>query len=934
MDPALWDELAVYFGQAMEMPTTARKAFLDDIKRRDEVLWKELVSLMAFSENADSYLNDIQMLNSGSGHSAEAPENEDPYSIIGEQVGRYKVLEMLGVGGMGVVYKGFDPELERTVALKFLPPLLNENTEARQRFYIEARAASGLDHTNVCTIYEIGGTPAGHIFIAMGYYEGKTLREILDVEDLPVEVIMEYATQIAEGLAVAHKQHIIHRDIKPGNIMITPNGVVKILDFGLAKLADQKLTKTGMTMGTVAYMSPELIRGKEPSRASDIWSLGVLLYEMTAGIRPFRGAVPEAVMYSVINDEPKYARELEKDHIPPELKRVIMRCLQKDPAQRYDILHSLLQDLRDTGDPPREESPLAFDATKSLRTYLLIAGACLGLLILAWMLNPFGTTAPPQENERRVALLPFTTTSQNSEDDQILAEGLMHLLAGMLVQMDSPASPVMVIPFSEVISQEVQTATEADRKLGANVVVQGELSRLRDVVALSINLTNPRTNQFIGDDMSLLDQEGGTNILSTSFQEELYETLATILDIPLDETTRRAYRSTQPSDPDALAFYLQGVGYLHRIYQENFYDYAIQQFTFALEKDSLYAPAHAGLCEAFVEKYVYTADVVFADEARTSCERAEELGTEQPDVLVSLGEVYFRTGDQDKAIIVLNQALRLEPDHAEAYRWIGAIYGAQQQLDSAIAYFEKAVALKNNNWLYYIELGIAYNEKGDVETATRQFEIVRQLTPDNYLALVNLGVNYFSLGNVQEARDTYLEAMRLKPGNAFAHRLMGILLVVEGAHEAAIDTLQAAVDSQDLMALEFMGRAQLSAGSAAEADSAWTALLRVTDTFLQVDSTNVYPAIMQATAYASLNQIESSMAMLEMIPEAARENYIGYLVGRIYEMNNDRDRALFYIERAFKDYFSVLIMESDPELASLRTSEAYQDFLTTFYNNR
>ena len=272
--------------------------------------------------------------------------------MIGKTISHYKILEKLGEGGMGVVYKAEDLKLKRTVALKFLPPELIRDPEAKERFIQEAQAASALDHPNICVIHEIDETepaPAdagdGQMFICMAYYDGQTLKEKIKKGLLTIDEVIDIAVQIAQGLAKAHKHGIIHRDIKPGNIMITHEGMVKILDFGLAKLAGQvRLTRTGTTVGTIAYMSPEQARGKEVDHRTDIWSLGVVLYEMISGQLPFRGEYEQAIMYSIINEEPEPLKDT-KPAVPLELEHIVNRALKKDPESRYSTSTEMLKDL-------------------------------------------------------------------------------------------------------------------------------------------------------------------------------------------------------------------------------------------------------------------------------------------------------------------------------------------------------------------------------------------------------------------------------------------------------------------------------------------------------------------------------------------------------------------------------------------------------------
>ena len=256
------------------------------------------------------------------------------------------ILEQLGTGGMGVVYKAEDTKLKRTVALKFLPPELTRDTDAKTRFVREAQAASILQHTNLCTIHEIDETADGQMYICMDFYNGETLKKKIEQGPLKIDQAIDFTIQIAQGLAVAHEADEIHRDIKPANIMITERGEVKIVDFGLAKLTGQaRLTVDGKTLGTIAYMSPQQARGEEVDQRTDVWSLGVVLYELLTGKLPFKGEYEQAVIYSIINEIPVPVTAMRTD-VPLELERIVQKCLSKDPFERYQHMDELLVDLR------------------------------------------------------------------------------------------------------------------------------------------------------------------------------------------------------------------------------------------------------------------------------------------------------------------------------------------------------------------------------------------------------------------------------------------------------------------------------------------------------------------------------------------------------------------------------------------------------------
>jgi len=268
--------------------------------------------------------------------------------MIGKTISHYKILEKLGAGGMGIVYKAQDTKLDRFVALKFLPAHLSQAEEQKKRFIHEAKAASALNHPNIATIYEINEA-GGQMFIAMEYIEGKPLNKIAgdaNLRPLPIDEAINYAIQIAEGLQAAHKKEIIHRDIKPANILITKDGQVKIVDFGLAKLAGRTLlTKEGTTLGTVAYMSPEQAQGAEVDHRTDIWALGAVLYQIVTGKQPFKGDYEQAVFYSIMNEDPEPITAL-RTGVPMELERIVTKCLDKEPNNRYQHADELIVDFQ------------------------------------------------------------------------------------------------------------------------------------------------------------------------------------------------------------------------------------------------------------------------------------------------------------------------------------------------------------------------------------------------------------------------------------------------------------------------------------------------------------------------------------------------------------------------------------------------------------
>jgi serine/threonine protein kinase len=335
-DPERWQRLDALFAEALDRPPAERPTYLRQAAGGDEELYGEVCALLERSAAAERALGEsVADLAAPLLASLDAdPSPEQPATLKGEQIGPYRILEEIGRGGMGIVYRARDVRLDRLVALKFLPPYLSGDAEAKRRFVAEARAASATEHPNVATLHEIGETADGRLYLVMAHYEGETLKARIARGPLPQEEALGMARQVAADLAAAHARGIVHRDIKPGNLFLTRDGWTKILDFGVAKIAGGNLTGPGVRLGTVAYMSPEQLRDEAVDARADLWSLGVVLYEMLTGARPFRGSRDATVIHAILHDPPA-GLEPGDTGIPDALKPILARALARDPAERY-----------------------------------------------------------------------------------------------------------------------------------------------------------------------------------------------------------------------------------------------------------------------------------------------------------------------------------------------------------------------------------------------------------------------------------------------------------------------------------------------------------------------------------------------------------------------------------------------------------------------
>ncbi len=440
MTPERWRKIESLLQAALERTPAERGAFLDEACGADDALRKEVESLLVSSDAAEDFLKSpviedaATLLGESNSASTIRPD-------IGHNIGPYSILYKLGAGGMGEVYLARDSRLGRNVALKLLHPDLVDSSQERMRFLREARLASGLDHPNICTIHEVGEA-SGRLFIAMQFVEGQTLKEVIGRRPLSLPSLLSISLQVADALSAAHSQGIVHRDIKPGNIMITGRGQAKVLDFGLAKVfersdgdADRELTRTGVLLGTPSYMSPEQARGERTDHRSDIFSMGVVLYEMSTGCVPFKGRSHAETLNAVINQPHQHVTELNQE-VPPQLAAVIDRALAKDRTSRYQSIHELVEGLRQSAESlglgrigesqgfampyiPLQESAAVTRLERLPQTKIVGASVLVILamaLVLFWW-HPWARKAAPQLHQHLISTFPGSHRSASFSPD-------------------------------------------------------------------------------------------------------------------------------------------------------------------------------------------------------------------------------------------------------------------------------------------------------------------------------------------------------------------------------------------------------------------------------------------------------------------------------------------------------------------------------------
>ncbi len=690
-------------------------------------------------------------------------ESESPYpepSVIGQTVSHYRILERLGAGGMGVVYTAEDTRLKRTVALKFLPPELTSDPGAKERFTHEAQAASALQHTNICVVHDIDETPDGHLFIVMEYMEGETLRAKIDRGPLAIDEALDITIQIARALSKAHAGGIIHRDIKPANIFLTDDGTAKLLDFGLAKLTGRTmLTKAGSTMGTLAYMSPEQLRGTAVDHRTDIWALGAVLYEMLSGQQPFKGEYDPAILYAILDIEPEPIAS-RRPEVPGALGDVLSRSLSKDTAQRYQDIETLLGELaaiRGGGVHP------AFHRTPNgvlhrPRWPLLAGGTAMVCGILITILTVTRSTNTVS-SIHSLAVLPFRHTATTLADT-VFAEGMTDALSTELSKLRA-----LVVRSSRSAMRykdSDKSLSAIAQELNVDALIDGSTQVSGNSVRVSVNLINANPEQQIWGENYTKNLEDINALQSTVAQA-----IAREIKIVLTPEEQSRLARQQPVNPEAYQACVYGRWYWNKWTPEGFQT-ALKYFREAAQKDPSYAPAYAGIADVYATLW-YNGTVPFDSVEphwRPAANKAMELDARMAEGHVSVAATRLvYDWDWSGAGEQLRHALFLNPSYATGHQWYALFLSALGRHDSALSEIRLAQDLDPLSVVIAATAGWVCIYARHYDQAIAQFQ--KALTLDSLCAPAHSGLGeiYEMQGRNEEALQEYLRVARISGGS-------------------------------------------------------------------------------------------------------------------------------------------------------------------------
>jgi serine/threonine protein kinase/Flp pilus assembly protein TadD len=834
---------------------------------------------------------------------------------------RYRIEGLLGEGGMGTVYKAWDSEVGRMVALKLVRPELAAKASYLEKLKQEILLASRISHRNILRIHDLGQVDDVR-FISMAYIDGQDLSQLLrDTGRLPVDRALAFGKQMAQALEAAHAEGVVHRDLKPQNILVNQDDQSFISDFGLATSLQGEASAE--TLGTPQYMAPEQVENGPIDNRTDIYALGLILYEMVTGSLPFASDTVMQTMFQRVANAPRNPRLLNPD-LPDDLVAVILKCLEKEPEKRYqhagDVFTALQSIRTEPATPPTAPSRWPGILAAGVVALLVLLAALPQTRHAALSLIGRGPKAAANPAQARyVAVIPFRVEG----DDPALslaADGLVESLSARLSQLQdvhlaSQTAAARVNP-TDPLAQIAQS-------LGAKLIVQGQVSGSGDKVQIVMSVNEPATGRRLWT-----KQFSGLRQDILTVQNEIYNQLVAALDIKpsSEDLARGASRLTE--DVGAYSLYLEGRNVLRGKRDEKNLTKALDLFKSATDKDPSFTLAYTGLADASLYMYDLTKDGVWTNRALGAANHAQQLNDKLPEVHFALGSVYNATGKTGESIAELKQALDLAPNSDEAYRRMGRAYLNAGRKDDAIKSFQKAIDANPYYWLNHNLLGIAFVQSGNNESALKSFRKVTELDPKRASGWSNIGSIDHNLGKWEESAAMFKKAVDLDP-SADNYSNLGAGVFFLGRCDEARTYYQKAVDlNPDQTALGNLAGAYRCLGQQSQAAIYYQEAIDKGLLVLQVNPKDAATLGLLGTDYAKKGDfrrgLDFARRAMGLDPDDAQ---IVYQNAVVYALKGDKPQALDLLAKAIQKGFSKKEAAIDPDMKNLSSEAGFQKLI-------
>lgn len=847
---------------------------------------------------------------------------------------RYRIEALLGQGGMGRVYKAYDKTLDRTVALKVVRQGVMADAEALSRFKQELLLASKISHTNILRIHDMG--EVGDVkFITMAFVEGQDLHQILQQNPkLPFDRVLNFSQQLAAALAAAQAEGVIHRDLKPQNILVGKDDHLYVSDFGLAKTFEEnaiQMTRTGAFLGTPRYMSPEQVEGKPADMRSDLYAYGLILYEMVTGDVPFTGESTLKVMYQRIQEKPKSPKTLNPE-LPNWFVQVIMRCLEKDPSVRYQRADEIVLDLQ--GAKSTVSTYRGGGATRTVQIqipefsnnrWIWVAAGVVALIILAFaipvtrhlILPRKGTSSgaeisgvPPLSSGRFVAVMPLQVLGDESQLGY-LAQGIEEALSTKLFQLKD--IHVTNADAASKVDQK-QSLQKIGEALGANLVVQGTLQGSGDKIRIILKLEDV----VKGTPVWSQQFDGATGDLFT-LEDEIYNPLVSALNLnpTNEETAKAAARPTE--NVAAYDLYLRGRNSM-RGHDAKSFQSALDFFDQALKNDQSFALAYTGIADASLQMYNLKKDSFWTQKALAAAQQAQQLNDNLPEVHATLGSVYSVSGKNAEAVAELKRAISQAPDSDQGYRRLGNAFLASGDGAQAIEAYQKAIQLNPYYWDNQNALGNAFYRLGNYAKALEAFQRVTVLEPDIDLGYENVGNIFLQEGKYQDCIPYFQKALQIQPfWSTYSNLGTAYFFLKEYPNSVDMFEKAVALNPNNTLSNVNLADGYRAAGQADKAKATYQQAISVGFKELETNPQSAEVTDQIALSYAKIGNAQQADAFIHRARSLDKNN-VGYIYdeAKIDAMLGRENEALKELQESLEKHFPADFAAGDTDLGNIQ----------------